>query len=189
MLTEYTVHIDSNDHKADFKLKYKAGKFHSLELLRGKINQKQHAGLFVLCPQMEAEIATIEIELAGRVTWVKKDKSVNLTALFVATYASWYNEKFDLLPQIRPMDAAAAKKIASIILKQAVTDNEACAVWESILNSWHKLDAWYQNQTDLVQINKNINYILKTLKHGKFTEQGARKADAVSADFRAKFKA
>lgn len=183
---EYILKVDSKGSQADFKLKYKNGRFFSIQQLRGKLTQEAHERLLSLAPQLEAAILILEKEYSGRVSWEKVEKEESLYQKFVFEYCTWYELKFNIQPLIKAADGAAIKWIITNIGKLTDSDQETFAAWKLILDNWDQLDEWYRNQTDLLQIQKNLNIILKQLKHGKSSEQSARAANNVANDFRSK---
>lgn len=188
-VSEYILKIDSNGNKADFRLKYKNGRFNSIQQLRGQLSQHQHERLLLLAPQLEPAILILQKEFEGRVSWEAIQKVESLFQKFIFEYNTWYELKFQIQPIIKAVDGATIKWLIANISKLADTEEETLAVWKLILDNWDQLDEWYRNQTDLLQIKKNLNIILKQLKHGKSSEQGARNANNVANDYRSKFKA
>jgi hypothetical protein len=186
MITEYIVRFHSVKAWADFKLKYKAGRFLSIEHLKGKLNQKQHESLFLVAPQLEGAILILKDNFKGRVSWelVQKDKS--LYSFFVDEYLSWYETKFNLKPKFSGVEGKSLKSIISFLQGVCSTDEEAKDIWLAILSNWDIQSEFYKNQTELRQINSNLNIILKTFKNGKQSEQKRRKADDDANDFREK---
>lgn len=184
---EYLIKIHTKGSDAVFRVKYKNQKFHSIQHISGKINQEQHERLLMLAPQLEQAILLLQQEYVGRVTWEQIVKEKTTYTQFMECYAKWYEEKFMIPPIIKASDGATIKWLIVNLSRVAGDESEALAVWKLIFDNWSKLDGWYQNQTDLLQIKKNLNIILKQLKHGKSTEQGAVKADNLSNDYRQKF--
>jgi len=185
---EYILHIDSKGSKADFKLKYKNGLFHSIQQINGKLLQDQHEKLMILAPQLEPAIHVLELDYRGRVVWEKVERELSLHQQFISEYCTWYEGKFQIRPIIKALDGATIKWLITNIGTLTTSDTETLSVWQLILNNWEQLDDWYQQQTDLLQIKKNLNIILKQLKHGKSSEQGTRAANNVANDYRQKFK-
>lgn len=187
-VVEYILRIDSKGSQADFRVKYKNGRFHSIQQLRGRLTQEAHERLLVLAPQLEEVILLLQKEYNGRVVWEKVEKEESLFQKFLFEYSTWYELKFQIQPIIKAVDGATIKWLITNISKLTDTEEETLAVWKLILDNWDQLDEWYRNQTDLLQIKKNLNIILKQLKHGKSSEQGARAANNVANDYRQKFK-
>jgi hypothetical protein len=185
---EYSVQIDTNGYQADFKVKYINGKFKSLVKVRGKLSQIQHEKLMLLIPEEEKQLETLRKQYEGRVKWNLPEKSKTLHQQFVDVYLTWYFGKFGIEPFLKPQDFAALKWIKETLRNMCIDDEDTAFTWEVILSNWDKQDSWYQQQTELIQIKRNFNTILKILKHGKSTEQGIRKANDVSDDYRSKFK-
>jgi hypothetical protein len=189
--SEYLITIDSKGAVAKLKVKYLNTRFKSLELISGKFEtQIQFESLLKLTPQMEQVILLLQSEFEGRVSWEKIEKSKpSLFTAFMDEYINWYESKFEIKPIIKPIDGAALKWIVSTISQLSTTDDESKIVWQTILSNWNELESFYQSQTELPQIKRNLNIILKTLKHGKHADQARRTAESVSNDYRSKFKA
>lgn len=186
MITEYIVRFHSEKAFADFKIKYKSGRFLSLEHLKGKLNQQQHEALFMVAPQLEAAILVLKNNFKGRVSWELVQKEKTIFTFFLDEYLSWYEAKFKLKPKFSGVEGKALKSIIAFLQTVAEGDQEAKDIWSTILTNWDGQTPFYQSQTELRQINSNLNIILKGLKNGKQTEQKRRKANDDANDFRQK---
>lgn len=186
-MNEYILHILKQEKTYRFKLSYKNGKFQRLERLAGHLPYKQHIHLMNIVPQSEDLISDLNEQYKGRLLYefVKKERSLHTQ--FITAYCEWYYNRFQIDPIVKPQDAQAVKFIKEALVKLSGTEEEAFAVWEMILTNWDKQDTWYLSQTELTQIKRNLNVILKTLKHGRSTEQTGRQARNVSADYRQSF--
>ncbi|HRO75602.1 MAG TPA: hypothetical protein PLP27_05600 [Crocinitomicaceae bacterium] len=185
-VNEYIITIASVDGTARYKVRYRNGKFSRLEHVYGELSKSRHEKLMLLCPPLEQQMPEVVIKYKTiTVHQVEKVKSTH--ELFIGKYCEWYEQRFGLQPIIKPMDAAALKFVKNELIKLAGTDEEAVVMWDIILLNWDKQDKWYTSQTELPQIKRNLNIILKTLKNGKSTEQTGRNAKNVSDDYRQKF--
>ena len=188
MTTQYTLRLHSDKAFADYRLKYKDGRFLSLEHLKGKMNQQQHEKLFMLCPQLEAAILLLELDFKGRVSWEKlTTESKSLDSALLAEYMSWYETKFGFKPKFAGSEGNALKQIITYLQQLPSTDEEVRNIWNVILTNWNLQTEFYQSQTELRQINSNLNTILKTLKNGQPTDQPRKQANDDADDFRKKF--
>jgi len=186
---EYILNIENEGKNNRFRLKYKNGKFSSLERLYGFLPDVKHNRLMVLCPQNEEELTTLSIQYAERaIVWEKVEKDKTTHVVFIEKYCSWYVDRIGIPPLIKPQDAQAVKWIKNALIKLSGTEEEAISMWDIILQNWNQQDKWYVSQTELTQIKRNLNVILKTLKNGKSTEQAGRKAKDVSDDYRQRIK-
>jgi hypothetical protein len=91
-----------------------------------------------------------------------------------------------LKPKFSGVEGKSLKSIISFLRGVCSTDEEAKDIWLAILSNWDIQTEFYKNQTELRQINSNLNIILKTFKNGKQSEQKRRKADDDANDFREK---
>jgi hypothetical protein len=182
---EYILNIESEGKTNRFRLKYKNGSFSSLERIYGFLPDVKHKRLMVLCPQNEMELTAMALQYSGRgVFWEKVEKDKTTHAVFIEKYDAWYFERIGIQPLIKPQDAQAVKWIKNALIKLSGTEADAIKMWDIILQSWDKQDKWYVSQTELTQIKRNLNIILKTLKYGKSTQEAERKARNVSDDYR-----
>ncbi len=184
---EYLLKIHTKGSEATYKIKYKNHRFHAVQHISGKVNQQQHEKLLMLAPQLEQAILILQDEYEGRVTWEPIVKEQSTYTKFLNEYTKWYEAKFNVPVIIKASDGATIKWMISNLTKVAGSEADALVVWQLLFSKWHELDEWYQNQTDLLQIKKNLNIILKQLKHGKTSEQTNRNAHNVSDDYRQKF--
>jgi hypothetical protein len=110
---------------------------------------------------------------------------------FIAIYSEWFKEQNDgTPPKIDGGNGNAAKTIISylkqIVSERATKENEVLneagleartlEAWEHVLKSWGKLEPFYQDKTRLLDINSNIQNIIKQIKNGKVNGNHSRKS-------------
>ncbi|MEO9257391.1 MAG: hypothetical protein ABI207_03355 [Crocinitomicaceae bacterium] len=172
---------------AKFKLTYKGGYFKKLECVSGEINQRQHEALLTVCPQVEKAIMILRIKYDGRVTWEEvTTKNGSMYTQFLSEYEQWYSERFKLQHSMNGVEGKALKYIMSALTKLAGSEELAFEVFQIILSKWSDQEEFYRSQTELRQINSNLNIILKVIKHGKSTAKA--EGTDLSNDFRENFK-
>lgn len=187
-MKEYILNILREEKTYRFKLFYKNGNFHRLERLSGFLPEKQYNSLMILVPQSECLLEGLAEHYMNRgVVYEHCFKTKSTHAQFIEAYTQWYYNRFQIEPIIKPQDAQAVKFIKDSLIKLGGSEEEAFTVWEMILNNWDKQETWYVSQTELTQIKRNLNTILKVLKHGRSTEQTVRQARNVSNDYRQNF--
>lgn len=184
MTNDYTLHILKEEKQYRFKITYKNGKFHRLERLAGYLPYKQHLHLMNIVPQTEDLISELNEQYKGRVLYELVRKVDSIHTIFIEKYFDWYYNRFQIEPIIKPQDAQAIKFIKNALVKLSGSETEAITVWEMILHNWDNQDKWYISQTELTQIKRNLNVILKTLKYGKSTQEAGQQARNVSDDYR-----
>lgn len=182
-MNEYILTITREHQNYRFKLWYKNGNFHRLERLSGFLPEKQYSALMVLVPQAERLLDGLATQYMNRgIVYEKHAKAISTHARFIDAYCQWYFNRFKIEVIIKPQDAAAIKFIKNALIKLSGSEVESLVVWQLILSNWDKQDTWYIPQTELTQIKRNLNIILKTLKHGK--QDNKTQAGNVSDDFR-----
>ncbi len=79
-------------------------------------------------------------------------------------------------PLIQQPDAKVMKSIMSYLMRESHTKDYEGALqsWEYILNNWEKLPEYYQRQTKLTNIYRNLNEILTGFRNG-FTDPKTKK--------------
>ena len=163
-MNDYQVTITSKGANLRLRLKYKDGRFKSLEWLSGQTaNQNQYEWLMKFAPQLEAAILILEIEWKGKVKWEKVEKSESLWGWFIDQYSTWYFKITSLQPRITGTEGKALKSIIQHLNSVCKNENEIKETWTLIFKRWNDLTAFYQSQTELRQINSNLNIILRQL--------------------------
>ena len=116
---------------------------------------------------------------------------------FVAVYDTWYKKQNDNVPP--KIDGAAGNATKSLIgyfksivkakakdLNEVLTeDSQAAKVlesWSFILESWESLEPFYQDKTRLIDINSNIQNIIKQVKNGYRSKQTGRQGAKIGGN-------
>lgn len=173
---------------AVFKLEYKNSKFHRLEHVSGKLNQKQHVFMMHLCPQVESAILILREEYKEKIEWEPiHEKGEKLYPWMLSIYCEWYSKRFDIKAKITGTEGNALKQIIKHLEELTYgNEDEIKTIWQIIFDKWDEQSTFYKAQTELRQINSNLNTILRTIKHGKSaTEKGEA---STGSDYRRKFK-
>ena len=168
MKTTYILSINSKQAIAQYRLTYSKGYFKTLEKISGQVKDNQHKWLMNLVPQLEKVILILEMEWNEKgITWEKQEKNITggLLKTMIDEYYSWYKEKFKIVPKINATEMKALKTIMQHLSRMASTEMEIIQVWNSIFHNWENLTTYYQGQTELRQINQNLNIILRAIKN------------------------
>lgn len=117
--------------------------------------------------KLEAEYAQLESQLEklqreGEQKWERYQQ-------FIETYDQFCRAYIGAGAKLDGAQGKAMKNIITYLAKQAKTQDEegALLAWKFILANWSKLTKFIQNQTSLIQINKNLPEILTQLRRGK----------------------
>lgn len=188
-MSKWRLHFFSKGADAVYQITYKSGRFKRLDHIRGRLAPGQYEKLMITVPQLEAAIELFKKEYQGRIEYqaiTEAKKSVFSTLL--DKYVIWYQEQNNLRPKIDGVAGRHLKQIITYLKSQSASDDELVAVWDLILNKWNELDDFYKNQTELRQINTNLNIILTQIKNGNTARKSTHTATNVANDFRSKFK-
>lgn len=108
---------------------------------------------------------------------LKKEKQVAPEfSEMMAAYFDWYKSRnSNIAPKIDGGDGNALKSIISYLKTiynskpepKGKMEDEIKGMWSYILQNWNKMDAFFQKQTKLTQINSNLNNIINEIKNGK----------------------
>jgi hypothetical protein len=176
MKKQYQLNIASAHCTARYKITYNKGVFHSLEKLTGKVTDQQHKYLINFVPLLESVIHILNMEWNKKgITWSEIEKKTPVTLLkqVLDIYYTWYKDKLGIVPKINGTENNALKEIIKHIGRMSQNEAEIINTWGVILSNWDMLPEFYQNQTELRQINQNLNIILRTIKEhggqGKYT--------------------
>lgn len=82
-------------------------------------------------------------------------------------YYKWYEERQKIKPRVSVADFAALKEILNFFQEMATDKYTSYDLFMAMLSGWDKLDPYMASQTDLRQINFNLNKIITHLKNGK----------------------
>ena len=112
----------------------------------------------------------------------KKEKEpAGLYPAFIDRYYRWFQEMNDgIPPKIDAAQGKAAKTIIkylqTVVVKRAERegvvyldaerDNRILEAWGMVLDNWGNIEPFYQDKTRLIDINSNLQNILKQVKNG-----------------------
>lgn len=117
--------------------------------------------------KLEAENKKLESEL-DRLEKMG-DKKLEMYHQFIDTYDQFCRAYIGAGAKLDGVQGKAMKSIIAYLTKESKAKSEegALLAWKFILAHWGKLTKFIQNQTSLVQINKNLQEILTQLRRGK----------------------
>ncbi len=174
MTNHYLLSISDDKTDACFKLTYTNGRFKKLEGKRQKMPEDKRAVLMKLVPLKESDLKEIAY---SNVTIDKLENNASLYTQMLAEYSEFYIGRYEIAHNMNSIEGKALKSIITALKKQCSTDDETFALWKQILRSWNSLEPFYQKQTELRQINSNLNIILKELKNVSKTNTGTYAGD------------
>jgi hypothetical protein len=184
-MSKYQVRLMGNGATAVYHVTYKNGVFSVLKYMRGKLNQQQYQKLMYVIPTLEKVIPLLMIEYEGRIEYkLISSGEKSLFRLMLDYYSTWYLQTQGIPPKIDGVSGSHLKKIITYLTQLSTSDNEVITVWNQIFDNWNELDEFYQSQTELRQINSNLNIILTTIKNGKSNNQAQRTASNRANDYR-----
>lgn len=122
----------------------------------------------------------------------KKQKTKTIFQRVVDIYDKWYKKKFELAPKYDGVAGKAAKAIIKYF-RVLVTDKEKnlteveiedriCQAFQLILDYWPNYDKFKQDQTKLVEINSNIQNLVKEFKNGRQNNGHSKSGSSSTAD-------
>lgn len=87
---------------------------------------------------------------------------------FKEVYKKWYFELVGEKPKISKNANAASIELFKHLIDASVAKTEEAAIknFEYILSNWDKVEEFLRRQTDITQINRNINNIRNQIKNG-----------------------
>jgi len=106
------------------------------------------------------------------------DQSFTIYQEFIEAYHLFCRSYIGVGAKIDGAQGKAMKAIITYLTQVSKTKDAggALSAWKYILANWSELTKFIQNQTSLVQINKNITEILTQLRRGK-DKQAAKQRD------------
>lgn len=101
----------------------------------------------------------------------------SLHVVLIGIYSKWFNNKFQMKPQIDGGDGKGLKEIIKFLRANCKDEGETVDLWTTILNSYDKWEKFHQGQTRLKQINSNLqNIITHVRKNAPETEEDINRA-------------
>jgi hypothetical protein len=154
---------------AKLLLTYSNGHLKRIEIKSGSMLDEHWEALTKVLPQMQKDLPDFIAKYEGKVQYTpigETDKQ-SIYQRFMSSYFLFHNEYVGISPKITAIEGKALKEIVSYLCDQSATEDEALAVWQVLLNSWDKLEEFYQKQHQLRQINSNLPNLLVNIKYGK----------------------
>lgn len=172
MTTHYNIQITETG--TDLKVTYRDNKFKKLEHLRGKLDDAMLRQLGRIVPRLESSIEQFKTAYKDKVTYTKIEKQKSLYSMFLSEWYTFYNTYSEgIEPKFTGADGNALKSIIAHLKKlSSNNDTEALALFKVILDKWHTLAQFHQDNTDLKYINSKLNIILNAIKKQNNTFSG-----------------
>ncbi|CAG2532953.1 hypothetical protein MAR621_03147 [Maribacter dokdonensis] len=162
MTTHYLIH--SNKTGRTLKVSYKGGNFFRLELVKGKKLQKEEILLIGrVVPVEEASVADY-IKVFPSLDYTKVEAKQSMYQQYVSTWFAFYQKYRELPPRFNAADGKHIVQIKKYLTRLSDQDQEGLELFKLILDNWHKLDQFHQDNTDLKYINSRLNPILNAIK-------------------------
>ena len=117
-----------------------------------------------------------ETDSDQKIEKIESPKVDSLHHRFVKIYYDFFEENFELKPNLNGGDFKAIKSIKNYLLSYEKNENQkeekssakkeekALQIWEYVLGHWHMLDTWHQGRTKPVQILQELQNILIQIK-------------------------
>lgn len=125
------------------------------------------------------------------------EKKKTFYQLFIEVYSVWHKQNEDTPAKIDGAQGNAAKALMgyfkTIVKERFKKDNAGAEIpadqlepktleaWELVLNNWDLLEPFYQNKTRLIDINSNIQNIIKQIKDGSARKKGTANGQKIDA--------
>lgn len=172
MTTHYLIHSPNTGRT--LKVSYKTGKFFRLELAKGKkLKADELSTIGAVIPSTEDEIEEFRKTFKS-LTYTKEEKTQSYYQQYVSTWFAFYQKFMDIPPRFNAADGKHITQIKNHLTRISDQDMEGLELFKLILDNWHKLDQFHQDNTDLKYINSRFNVILNAIKKaGKTNTRGA----------------
>lgn len=90
----------------------------------------------------------------------------------MAEYCLWFEQQIGFAPRIDGSDGKGLKQTVDYLFKITQTEKGVVDSFSYILYHWDELDAFYQKQVRLRQINSNLVNILNFFRNAKHSKTG-----------------
>lgn len=157
-------HIEITATQTFFKVTYRDNKFRKLEHLRGTLNEAMLKQLGRIIPRMETDFEAHRTLHQGKVNYTIITTDKSLFTQFVEAWETFYEAFYQLPPKFTGAEAKALKSIITHLKRIGKSEPEALALWQIILQKWHTLSDFHQQNADLKYINSKLNIILNAIK-------------------------
>lgn len=162
MTNHYTIEVIQT--QTFFKVTYRDDKFRKLEHLRGKLDDAMLRQLGRIIPRLEANIEAFKIQHHANVNYTIITQVKSQFTLFKDTWETFYESFYQLPPKFTGTEGNALKGIITHLTRIGKSETEALALWQIILQKWHTLSDFHQQNADLKYINSKLNIILNAIK-------------------------
>lgn len=150
--------------KAVIRLHYVAKRFKKLEIVKGKLSDRELEQVGRLIPPTLEDMEQYKKRFEHSVLYQPEEKKASIYKQFTDTWFRFYEDYAGFKPRFNATEGKALKGIIKYLTDICKDEDEACQTWEVVLNEWNKLDEFHQKNTDLKYINGNINRILDNVK-------------------------
>jgi hypothetical protein len=166
-MNQYLIKIHTTATQALLKVTYKDKRFKSFELVSGVITDgEKHLSLMKLMPLFESQVLQLKSELNMKGISYHNIEKKNTTTLFtsmMSLYHAWYKVECKRTPRINATEGKSLKEIINHLGSICTTEAELMLVWSKIFKNWSTLTPFLQTQTELRQINSQLNVILRSV--------------------------
>lgn len=162
MRTHYLIHSPTTGRT--LKVSYDNGKFLRLEKMKGKpMGQKELMSIGLFVPAKESEINNYK-ETYPKIEYTKIETKQSQYQQYVSTWFAFYQNYREMPPRFNKADGLHINQIKKYLTRLSDQDQEGLELFKLILDNWHKLDQFHQDNTDLKYINSRLNPILNAIK-------------------------
>ena len=161
---------------------YRGGQLHKWQLAAGKLQASWYEQLYRVIPFYEVEMEAYKTLHAATVEYTPAaEKPKGLYHEYVSAWFAFYRNLAGVEPKFGGTEGRALKQIAAYLEEVSAQPADALALWQHILGSWGRLDAFTRGKPQLTFINSQLNSIIIQLKHG---QTGSNKTRSDADDLR-----
>lgn len=162
MRTHYLIHSPTTGRT--LKVSYDNGKFFRLEKMKGKLmGVKELMGIGLIVPPEEMQINDY-IKSFPKIEYTKLEAKQSQYQQYVSAWFAFYQKYREMPPRFNKADGLHINQIKKYLTRLSDQDQEGLELFKLILENWHKLDQFHQDNTDLKYINSRLNPILNAIK-------------------------
>ncbi|MGV8814768.1 MAG: hypothetical protein ACOH2D_11730 [Gelidibacter sp.] len=162
MTNHYTIEVIKT--QTFFKVTYRDNKFRKIEHLRGQLDGPMLLQLGRIIPRLEANVFAYSSLHESNVNYTLITQVKSQFTLFKDAWESFYEAFYQLPPKFTGAEGNALKGIITHLTRIGKSETEALALWQIILQKWHTLSDFHQQNADLKYINSKLNIILNAIK-------------------------
>jgi hypothetical protein len=167
MTNQYLIKINSPATRAALKVSYKDKRFNGFDIISGVIiDAQKHEALMKLMPLFESQIQQLKTSLQVKGITYHQIEKMDIKSQFtsmMALYNGWYKVECKRLPRINATEGKALKDMLKYLNSICTTEAEVMLIWSKIFKNWKELTPFLQTQTELRQINSQLNVILRVV--------------------------